>query len=132
MGRLSIGAIILALSAGCTIHGLCGPSREHVIEQILPSSVQIILEQDGERFRSGSGVAIAAQGTDCFVLTSGHTFSPRAGTDQVFVLLGRHRGTGLKAVATVLGHRDTEEMDLALLRVQTTECDPARLGEPPR
>jgi S1-C subfamily serine protease len=132
MGRVSICAILLALNAGCAIHGLCGASREQVIEQILPASVQIVLEKDGQRFRSGSGVAIAARGTDCFVLTSGHTLSPRSSNAQVFVLLGRHQGAGLKAVATVLGYRDTEEMDLALLRVQTPECAPARFGDPPR
>jgi len=135
--KLTICAIILVLSTGCTINGgLCRPSREDVIEQIVPSAVQIVLEQDGQRFRSGSGVAIAVhqseRGAECFVLTSGHTLSRRSETDRVFVLFGRHRSAGTKASATIVAHRDTEEMDLALLRVQTNECAPAGFGGPPR
>jgi len=135
MRRLAVCLIILAVSSGCTISGLWEPSREQVVERILPSSVQIVLERDGQRFRSGSGVAIAARpsarGTDCFVLTSGHTLSRPSGQDRVFVLFGRHHGAGSKAPATVLAHRETEDLDLALLRTQTTECFPAKFGRPP-
>jgi S1-C subfamily serine protease len=103
---------------------------------MVPSSVQIVLEQDGQRFRSGSGVVIAARpserGAECFVLTSGHTLSRRSGRDEVFVLFGRHQGVGTKVSATVLAHRDTAEIDLALLRVQTSTCPPAKFGAPPR
>jgi serine protease Do len=132
MGRLIVCAILSALSAGCTINGAGELSRSRVIDGLLPSSVQIVLEQDGQRFRSGSGVAIAARGTDCFLLTSGHTLSRRPGNDQVFVLLERQHGTGQKVGATVIGHRDTEELDLALLRAQTTQCSPVRFGGLPR
>ena len=135
MRRLAVCLIILAVSSGCTISGLWEPSREQVVERILPSSIQIVLERDGQRFRSGSGVAIAARpsarGTDCFVLTSGHTLSRPSGQDRVFVLFGRHHGAGSKAPATVLAHRETEDLDLALLRTQTTECFPAKFGRPP-
>ena len=134
--RLTICAImILVLSVGCTIDRLCRPSREEVIEQIVPSAVQIVLEQDGKRFRSGSGVAIATRrsdrGPECLVLTSGHTLSRRSENDRVFVLFGRHRGAGTKAPATLVAHRDTPEMDLALLRAQTDACAPAHFGSPP-
>lgn len=132
---MAVCVIILAANSGCTISRFWEPSREQVVERILPSSVQIVLERDGQRFRSGSGVAIAARpsprGTDCFVLTSGHTLSRRSGQDQVFVLFGRHQGAGSKAPATVLAHRDSEDVDLALLRAQTNECFPAKFGRPP-
>ena len=131
VGRLGICAIVLALISGCTLNNFCRPSREQVVEEILPSSVQIVLERDGKRFRSGSGVAIAAQGAECIVLTSGHTLSRRSETDRIFVLFGRHRGAGTKAQATVVAHRDTEEMDLALLRARTDACSPAQFGNPP-
>ncbi len=134
MRRFAICGIILAVSSGCAISRLWEPSRQQVIERILPSSVQIVLERDGHRFRSGSGVAIAArpsaQGTDCFVLTSGHTLSRRS-DDRVFVLFGRDQGAGTKEPATVVAHRDTEDLDLALLRAQTNKCFPARFGRPP-
>jgi len=133
--RLTICTIMVVLSTGCTIGSLCRPSREDVIEQIVPSAVQIVLERDGQRFRSGSGVALATrpseQGTECFVLTSGHTLSRRSETDRIFVLFGRHRSKGTKAAATVVAHRDTEAMDLALLRASTDACAPARFGRPP-
>jgi serine protease Do len=133
--RWAIWVIFLAVSSGCTISRLWEPSREQVLERIVPSSVQIVLERDGQRFRSGSGVAIAARpsalGVDCFVLTSGHTLSRRAGQDRVFVLVGRHQGAGTKAPATVLAHRETEEIDLTLLRAHTDDCVPAAFGRPP-
>ena len=133
--RLAVCVILLGVSTGCTISRLWKPSREQVLERIVPSSVQIVLERDGQRFRSGSGVVIAArpsaQGTDCFVLTSGHTLSRRSGQDRVFVLFGRHRGAGNKAPATVLAYRETEDLDLGLLRAQSNACSPAEFGRPP-
>jgi len=133
--RLTICAIILVLSTGCTIDSICRPKRDEVIEQIVPSSVQIVLERDGQRFRSGSGVAIAARqserGTECFVLTSGHTLSHRSDKDQVFILFGRHHSAGKKEAAGVVAHRDTDDTDLALLRARTDECFPAQFGTPP-
>jgi hypothetical protein len=106
-----------------------------VVERILPSSVQIVMERNGDRFRSGSGVAIAArpspQGSDCFVLTSGHTLSRRSGPQQILVLFGRHRGGGRKSPATVVAYRESEDLDLGLLRTQSNECFPAQFGRPP-
>ena len=138
MRSLTIGAIILALGTGCALQSVFRAGRADVIEQIVPSGVQIVLERDGERFRSGSGVAIAArptaQGVECFVLTSGHTLSRRSETDRVFVLFGRHRSTGTKVAATIVAHGETENggIDLALLRARTEECAPAHFGSPPR
>ena len=135
MRRLAIFVIILAASSGCAISRLWEPSREQLLERILPSSIQIVLERDGQRFRSGSGVAIAARpskgNTDCFVLTSEHTLSRRSGQDRTYILFGRDRGAGTKVPATVLAHRDDEEIDLALLRAQTNECSPAQFGRSP-
>lgn len=135
MRRLAVCMIVLAVGSGCTMGRLWEPSREKVLERILPSSVHIVLERDGQRFRSGSGVAIAARpsarGTDCFVLTSGHTLSRRSDQDRAFVLFGRHHGAGIKAPATVLAHRETGTIDLALLRAQTNECFPVEFGRPP-
>jgi serine protease Do len=133
--QLPIGAIILVVTTGCTLQSFFRPSRAEVITQIVPSAVQIVLERDGERFRSGSGVAIAArpstQGTECFVLTSGHTLSHRADTDRLFILFDRQQGAGEKAPAVVVAHRDTGDIDLALLRAPTEACAPAQLGTPP-
>ena len=127
--------LILTMVVGCAINSLCRSSREEIIQQVVPSSVQIVLEREGRRYRSGSGVAIAArpsgQGTECLVLTSGHTLSQRLDTDQVSVLFGRHRGAGSKVSAVLVAHRDTDEMDLALLRATSGECVPGQFGNPP-
>ena len=133
---LVLGAAILLASSGCAIIKTSQPDREQLLERILPSSVQIVLDRDGQRFRSGSGVAIAARAstgeTDCYVLTSGHTLSRRLSEDRVYVLFGRDHGAGTKVPATVLAHRDDDDIDLALLRAQTRQCFPAQFGQPPR
>ncbi len=136
MRRLAISVMIVVVGSGCAVSRLWEPTREQVLERILPSSVQVVLERDGKRFRSGSGVVIAArasiQGTDCFVLTSGHALSRRFDQDGIYVLFGRHHGVGTKVPATVVAQRETEELDLGLLRVQTNECVPAKFGRLPR
>lgn len=121
--------------AGCATSRFLEPTREQVLQEILPSSVQIVLEQDGRRFRSASGVVIAArpsaQGTDCFILTSGHTVTRLSGQEEVYVLFERYRGTGTKARASVLARRETDNLDLALLSAKTSRCFAAQPGPPP-
>jgi S1-C subfamily serine protease len=132
---LSLGVGLLAVSTGCAVAPGAPPTREHTLRQVLPSAVQVVVEQEGRRVRSGSGVVLAArstpQGTDCYVLTSGHTLARGNGQEAVYVLLGRHEGQGVKARATVLAQRDTSDLDLGLLRVSGGPCTPTRFGEPP-
>jgi S1-C subfamily serine protease len=121
-------AIVLA-SAGCAIMRP-EPSREDVLKKILPSAVQIVVEQhEGRRIKSGSGVAIAArrtaEGPSCFVLTTGHTFSGLAGRTEIFAVFGRHAGEGRKARALLVASRDDNVADLALLRAEVDGCAPA-------
>jgi serine protease Do len=133
--RLVVGVLLMALGAGCATDRLWAPTREQVIQRILPSSVQVVLEQDGRRFRSGSGVVIAARRVgardECLVLTSGHTLTGLSTGQEVYVLLGRHRGKGTRARAAVLAHRDTDELDLGLLRIEADGCMAAEFGSPP-
>jgi serine protease Do len=128
-------AVLLGLAAGCATAPPVAPSREQVLQRILPATVQISLEQDGRRVRSGSGVVIAERlngaGAECFILTSGHTLAGLADTQQVHVLLDRHRGKGTKRLARVLSRRDDRVLDLALLQIQADDCVPAQLGLPP-
>ena len=88
-----IGAITVA---GCA-SAPWKSTREEVLQEILPSAVQIVVEQrEGGRVTSGSGVAIAsrktATGTSCFILTSGHTVSGLAGKAEIYAVFGRHQG----------------------------------------
>jgi len=133
LGPLGLGVGLLG--AGCAVAPIAPPTREHTLRQVLPSAVQVVLEQEGRRVRSGSGVVLAArpspQGTDCFVLTSGHTLARGTGQEAVYVLLGRHEGRGLKVRATIVAQRDTPDLDLGLLRVSGGPCTPTQFGEPP-
>jgi serine protease Do len=133
--RLAICGVLLAVTSGCAIGRFWEPSRQQLLERMVPSAVQIVLERDGQRYRSGSGVVIAmhpsAAGPDCFVLTSGHTLSRRSTPDKVYVLFGRDHGPGTKVPATVVAHHDNKELDLSLLRARTKDCFPVQFGRPP-
>ena len=53
------------------------------------------------------------------------------GQSQAYVVFGGHRGSIVKAPATVIAYRDTPEIDLALLRTESQRCAPARTAGPP-
>jgi S1-C subfamily serine protease len=109
--------------------------REAVLQRILPSSVQIVVEHaEGQRLRTGSGVAIGVANPGakgCFVLTAGHTVSGPVDHRQVFVIFGRDRGKYEKARAAVVAHRDSPDLDLAVLQAESPQCEPAAAGSPP-
>ncbi len=133
---VAVGAMVAALAGGCAVGGLWEPSREQVLQRILPSAVQVIVEQqEGRRVRASSGVVLAARREerreDCFVLTSGHSVSGIVGQKEISVVFGRDRGAGRRLPATVLAYRDTPDLDLALLEVEGDRCSPARAGRPP-
>ena len=146
-----IWAVILPLAAGCvTGRQASSPSADSpngdtpasrrekdVILHVLGSSVQVVLERNGERFRTGSGVVILAtpdgSGSECLVLSSGHTFAGvKAGDgNETYVLLDRHQGAATKVPAQIVARRETAPVDLALLRVRAPRCMPAPLGRSP-
>src|SRR5262245_11741091 len=98
--RVAAAALLISvLIGGCSLARLWEPSRDQVLQRILPSAVQVVLEQqEGRRVRSGSGVTIAARptgrGYDCFILTAGHFVSGMEGKRQIYVLFDRHRSAG--------------------------------------
>ncbi len=132
MIALAIGAAFLG---GCAFVRLWEPSREEVLQRILPSAVQIVIEQhEGRRVRTGSGVVLASQRAGhrlaCFVLTAGHAVSGLIGQSEAYVVFGAHRGDVKKAPASVIAYRDAPDVDLALLRTESEDCVPARAGGP--
>ena len=133
---VAVTVTVSALVAGCALARSPEPSREKVLERILPSAVQVVIEQqEGRRVRAGSGVVLAVQRTDaytdCFILTSGHTVADVAGRKEIFAIFGRDRGTAIKTAATVIASRETPTLDLALLRSRTSSCLPVRTARPP-
>jgi S1-C subfamily serine protease len=132
---LAAAAALLTLIAagGCGGSWFGEPPPERVLDDILPASVQIVLEQqEGRRFRSGSGVVVAAHpgspDADCFILTSGHTFAGTGRANEIRVLFRRHEGPGVRASASLLAVTDTDQLDLALLGTRSAYCPVARLG----
>src|SRR3989304_5398240 len=108
-GPLAASATIVALGAGCVITPPREPSREDVLDRLLPSAVQIVLEHpEGRRFRTGSGVVIASRpkgrGSECFVLTSGHTVAGAIGRKGIYLLFGRQRGAGTQGRGSVVAY----------------------------
>jgi S1-C subfamily serine protease len=133
---IAVGVIVGALMSGCTMVGVGKPTREEVLQRILPSAVQVIIEQqEGRRVRTGSGVVLATRGTDegreCFILTSGHTVSGIMGQKEIYVVFGRDRGDTEKSRASILAYRDTPEVDLALLQTRFDRCVAAQPGRRP-
>lgn len=139
--RISLAAVatVSAMTVACGVREWWEPSRDDIVKQILPTVVQVVVEQqEGRRIRSGSGVAFAARegsrDTECFVITSSHTVADVEGRRQVHIVFERHLadGAGKKVPATVLAYRQTEDVDLAVLRTESDRCLPARHGTPPR
>lgn len=129
-----LGALTVCAVAGCG--RLEELNRQQILDRILPSSVQIVIEQrEGRRLRTGSGVAIAArrsgQTVECLVLTAGHTVSGLVDRGSIYTLFGRQDGTGTKVPATVIAHADTPELDVAVLSAPTERCAPAVATGPP-
>src|SRR5882724_10696553 len=134
---VALSAILMSalVTAGCASGSPWKSTREEVLQEILPSAVQIVVEQhEGSRVTSGSGVVIAsrktATGAFCFVLTSGHTVAGFAGKAEIYALFGRHQGTGRRARAWLVASRN-DTVDLALLRTEVDQCAPVRSARPP-
>src|SRR5262245_26625093 len=127
-------ALVGALVAGCASGGFREPSRDEVLQRILPSAVQIVVEQrEGRRVRTASGVVITsptAQHRGCYVLTAGHAVSGIAGEKEIYVTFGRYRNEAKRSQATVVQYRDNAELDLALLKVDSDQCVPAQPAGP--
>jgi hypothetical protein len=145
----AIVAVVLPLAAGCVTGSPGSPARppsaeppprsadREVIQRVLESSVQVVLERDGERYRTGSGVVILAtpdgSGLDCLVLSSGHTVAGVKTGDgnETYLLLDRHQGVVTKVRAQLIARRESAPVDLALLRAHAPRCPAAPLGRPP-
>jgi hypothetical protein len=137
--RIALGGLALAaaLAASCTPTSWWQPTEEQILEQILPSAAQVILEHpEGRRFRTSSGVVVGARnagaGQECYVLTAAHTFSGAGAHGKaIYVVLGSHAGPGRKTDARLLAQRETETVDLALLRASSQSCHSARVKRRP-
>jgi S1-C subfamily serine protease len=128
-------ALLLVLGGALQPASADGPRKE-ILGKILPTAVQIVVERDGTRLRTGSGVVIAsrpsAAGSECYVLTAGHVFTGLTDA-EIYTILDRYRGgTGSRMRATLLAHRESGNLDAAVLKIQREAgCVEAELGNPP-
>jgi hypothetical protein len=132
-----LAAVLPALVSGCatSVPSSAAPTREHVLHEIFRASVQVVVERGGAPERWGSGVVIGAHpgraGTECLIVTAGHTLSHGSGDEEVSVLLDRHEAAPVKIPAEVAAVRDTDTLDLALLKIHSDRCAPvATAGAP--
>jgi serine protease Do len=131
-----VGGALLLVLGGATQPAFADGPRQETIRKILPTVVQIVIEQDGTPVRTGSGVIIGRRpsdsSTDCYVLTASHVVTGLP-DGQIYALLERHRGgTGRRTRATLLAHRDSDSLDAALLKIQPEAgCVAAEFGNAP-
>jgi S1-C subfamily serine protease len=129
---IALAAVAIAMANGCAGTRLWEPSREQVLQRILPSAVQIVVEQhEGRRVRTGSGVALASRPSECLILTAGHTVSGLVGQGEVYALFGGQRGRAEKTPARVVVQPDTANTDLALLSAKSDRCAPVKVQTVP-
>jgi S1-C subfamily serine protease len=133
----TLGTVALLLVLGSPVRPASADSlRKEILGRILPTAVQIVVERDGTRLRSGSGVVIASRpsagGSDCYVLTAGHVFTGLM-DGEIYTIHDRYRGgTGSRVRATLLAHRESGNLDAAVLKIQREAgCVEAGLGNPP-
>jgi S1-C subfamily serine protease len=127
--------MVILTAVARTVAPLPEPTRDDILQRILPATVQVVIEQrEGSLLRSSSGVAVASRATsgatECFILTSGHTVTGVQEHRQVYVFFGRHLGGGVgeKLPATVLAYRETNDLDLAVVRTDNDGYAPIRLA----
>lgn len=137
MSRFPVaGLVLLLVLGGITRPSFADGPRQETIRKILPTVVQIVMERDGKRVSSGSGVIIGSRrseaGTDCYVLTASHVVSALP-DGQIYTLQERHRGgVGKRTRATLLAHRESGNLDAALLAIQPEAgCVVAEIGDAP-
>jgi hypothetical protein len=116
-------AIALATSACASSRG--SSSREEIIRQILPSTVQLRCDREGGIHRAASGVVLAAdaQARRSWILTTRHFLEPVTRQEIQVSIPGRKDRPRTVVVAL------SNESDLALLVADGVTLPPVKLKE---
>ncbi|HSB77153.1 MAG TPA: serine protease [Candidatus Methylomirabilis sp.] len=126
-GRAAIGIARLTVfcltATGCaTVGGAAPHERQAVIDRILAASAKVMIEHDGKRLSSGSGVVVASRPLEpgveavSYVLTAAHVLDSKEKAEVFVRFTGAYAVRG-KFAATVERRGNPETLDLALLRV---------------
>jgi len=125
---------VCAALAGCATNGFPGlEDRQVVIDRIIAASAKIILDQEGRRVASGSGVVIGAnpgrqEGPVSYVLTAAHLFDGKQNV-RIFVRFSGKEPSATRHPARLLRRTQEETADLALLEVSGVAVEPALPAE---
>jgi len=120
--------------AGCATNGFPGlEDRQVVIDRIIAASAKIILDQEGRRVASGSGVVIGAnpdrqEGPVSYVLTAAHLFDGKQNV-RIFVRFSGKEPSATRHPARLFRRTQEETADLALLEVSGVAVEPALPAE---
>src|SRR5438128_8621840 len=112
--RRALGLAVITLLGAACASSLRPSSRDEVIRQILPSTVQLRCEREGGGRRAASGVVLAADAETrrSWILTTRHFLEPIAKQDVSVTIAGRKD----RAKATVAAL--SSDSDLALLETE--------------
>jgi S1-C subfamily serine protease len=128
-----VGLLALATAAGCAALGREGPpDRATVISRIVAVTAKVVVERDGQRIGSASGVVVASRAGRApvsYVLTAWHVLEGKQDA-ALFVRLPGASGAAAKLKAELVRAGDPS-LDLALLRVPGVQVPPAILADPP-
>jgi hypothetical protein len=126
-------AAALAL-AGCALTAPAPPAdRQAVIDRIVSVTAKVIVERDGKRVGSGSGVVVASApaGSDgpaaTYILTAQHVLDGKDRAALFVRFVGPQAAAG-KLPATLFRAGNAETLDLAILRVTGLAAAPAVLA----
>ena len=108
--------VCLALPGCAAVRTRASLERQTIIDQIVPASAKIVVEQGGHRLASGSGVVVASRAGVSYVLTAAHVLEGKDGAD-VFVRFAGAVAGKEKFAATVIRRGNAETLDLAVLKV---------------
>jgi S1-C subfamily serine protease len=124
-----IGILAFLLSAVALTAGGCATTsrstRDEVLRQIVPSTVQLRCEREGGNRRAASGVVVARDGDTrrAWIITARHFLEPLAPQRLSVSVLGRKQPVAARLLKV------SERVDLALLEVEDVDLTPAKLKD---
>ncbi len=130
---------VCLLAAGCAATRAATPDappadRQAVIDRIVSVTAKIVLEREGRRVGSGSGVVLACrpEGPEgvpaAYILTAQHLLDGKVGAAIFVRFMGANAAAG-KVPASLFRSGNADTLDLALLRVSGVSVVPATLAQ---
>lgn len=146
MRSVVLAAAVLAL-AGCATQKVASaptaqpasfaqtttPSRRDAAKKILPSSVRLFVDDEGQPKRSATGVAIASSatssGSSSFVVTNAHLLDTTGMKSPRLRVVVDQQGESFEYEGTLAAVGAVPEMDLAVIELPGVMLEPAQLAD---